>query len=170
MLQSTICTCVGYQSSVSQNMHLVSLLIFPGAFFVIHTLKTGRIMVWRCPSVRHTHDNDSFHSFFSVMVHWIQMIFGIQTYHEEMQVNFEYKCCTIIIGEVIALGRRKLLENDSFRSFSQWWLDGFKACLVYRCIMKRCRSSSNMLEPAQSFHVVYAILLSLLVSKRQKDW
>jgi hypothetical protein len=24
------------------------------------------------------------------------------------------------------------------------WLDGFKGCLVYRCIMKGCRLSSNM--------------------------
>jgi hypothetical protein len=44
----------------------------------------------------------------------------------------------------IALGLRKHIENDSFCSFSQWCLDGFKGCLVYRCIMKRCRSSSNM--------------------------
>jgi hypothetical protein len=29
-------------------------------------------------------------------------------YHEEMQVKFEYGCCPIIIGEVIALGLRKL--------------------------------------------------------------
>jgi hypothetical protein len=36
------------------------------------------------------------------------MIFGIHMYHE-----------AIIIGEVIALGLRKLLENDSFCSFSQ---------------------------------------------------
>jgi hypothetical protein len=53
------------------------------------------------------------------MVRWIQMTFGIQMYHEEMQVKFEYGCCPIIIGEVIALGLRKLIENDSFRSFSQ---------------------------------------------------
>jgi hypothetical protein len=72
------------------------------------------------------------------------MIFGIQMYHEEMQVKFKYGCCLIIIGEVIALGLKKLFENDSFCSFSQWWLDGFKGCLIYRCIMKRCRSSLNM--------------------------
>jgi hypothetical protein len=47
------------------------------------------------------------------MVRWIQMIFGIQMYHEEIQVKFEFGCCPIIIGEVIALGLRKLLENDS---------------------------------------------------------
>jgi hypothetical protein len=46
-------------------------------------------------------------------------MFGIQMYHEEMQVKFEYGCGPIIIGEVIALGLRKLLENDSFCSFSQ---------------------------------------------------
>jgi hypothetical protein len=47
------------------------------------------------------------------------MIFGIQMYHEEMQVKFEYGCCPIIIGEVIALGLRNLIEKDRFRSFSQ---------------------------------------------------
>jgi hypothetical protein len=48
-------------------------------------------------------------------------MFGIQMYHEEMQVKFEYGCGPIIIGEleVTALGLRKLLENDSFCSFSQ---------------------------------------------------
>jgi hypothetical protein len=51
------------------------------------------------------------------MVRWIQMIFGIKMYHEEMQVKFQYGCyLIIIIGEAIALG--KLIENDSFRSFS----------------------------------------------------
>jgi hypothetical protein len=50
-------------------------------------------------------------SVFSVMVRWIQIIFGIQMYHEEMQVRFEYGCNPIIIG-VIALGLRKLLENE----------------------------------------------------------
>jgi hypothetical protein len=47
-------------------------------------------------------------------------MFDIQMYHEEMQVNFEYGCGLIIIGEVISLGFRKLLENDSFYSFSQF--------------------------------------------------
>jgi hypothetical protein len=52
------------------------------------------------------------------MVSWIQMIFGIQIYHEEiMQVKFEYGCSPIIIAEVTAHGLRKLLENDSFCSF-----------------------------------------------------
>jgi hypothetical protein len=32
----------------------------------------------------------------------------MQMYHEEMQVRYEYWCCPIIIGEVIALGLRKL--------------------------------------------------------------
>jgi hypothetical protein len=39
-------------------------------------------------------------------------------YYEEMQVKFEYGCGPII-GKVIVLGLRKLLENDSFCSFSQ---------------------------------------------------
>jgi hypothetical protein len=30
-------------------------------------------------------------------------------YHEKMQVKFEYGCCPIIVGEVIALGLRKLI-------------------------------------------------------------
>jgi hypothetical protein len=52
---------------------------------------------------------------------WIQRMFGIQIYmyHEETQVKFEYGCGSIIIGEVISLGLRKLFENDSFCSFSQ---------------------------------------------------
>jgi hypothetical protein len=53
------------------------------------------------------------------MVRWIQVIFGIQMYHEEMQVKYEYGCCPIIIGEIIALGLGKRIENDSFHSFSQ---------------------------------------------------
>jgi hypothetical protein len=40
-------------------------------------------------------------------------------YHEKMQVMFEYGCGLIIIGEVITLGLRKRLENDTFCSFSQ---------------------------------------------------
>jgi hypothetical protein len=46
------------------------------------------------------------------------MIFVIQMYHEKIQVKFEYGCCLIIVGEVIAFGLRKLIENDSFCSFS----------------------------------------------------
>jgi hypothetical protein len=39
------------------------------------------------------------------------MIFGMQKFHEDMQVNFEYGCCPIIIWGVIALGIRKRFEN-----------------------------------------------------------
>jgi hypothetical protein len=46
------------------------------------------------------------------MVGWIQMIFGIQMYQEEMQFKFEYGSNPIIIEGVIALGLRKLLENE----------------------------------------------------------
>jgi hypothetical protein len=35
-------------------------------------------------------------------------------HHEEIQVKFEYGCGPIIIGEVIALGLRIFLENDTF--------------------------------------------------------
>jgi hypothetical protein len=45
------------------------------------------------------------------------MMFGMQMYHEEIQVKFEYECNPIIIEEVIALGLRKFLENG---------FDGFK--------------------------------------------
>jgi hypothetical protein len=51
------------------------------------------------------------------MVGWIEMMFGTQRYNEEMQVKFEYGCDPIIIGEVIAIGLRKLLENDRVCSF-----------------------------------------------------
>jgi hypothetical protein len=46
------------------------------------------------------------------------MLFGIQVYHEEMQVRFEYGCDPIIIEGVIALGLRKLLENEFLFIFS----------------------------------------------------
>jgi hypothetical protein len=46
------------------------------------------------------------------------MIFGIQMYHKEMQVKFEYWCCSIIIEGVIALGLRKHLENEFLFIFS----------------------------------------------------
>jgi hypothetical protein len=59
-------------------------------------------------------------------------MFGIQMYHEEIQVKIEYGCGPIIIGEVIALGLRKVIENDSL-FISQRWFDGFKLYLVYRC-------------------------------------
>jgi hypothetical protein len=36
------------------------------------------------------------------------MIFGIQMYHEEMQIKNKYGCDPIIIEGVIALGLRKL--------------------------------------------------------------
>jgi hypothetical protein len=53
------------------------------------------------------------------------MIFGIQMYHEEMQIIVKYGCCPIIIGEVIALGLRKRIENDSFsvHFLSDGWMD-----------------------------------------------
>jgi hypothetical protein len=46
------------------------------------------------------------------MVRWMQMIFGIQMYHEKMQVKFECECDPIIIEGVIALRLKKLLENE----------------------------------------------------------
>jgi hypothetical protein len=52
------------------------------------------------------------------MVGWIQRMFVIQMYHEEMQVKFKYGCGPIFIREVIALGLRKLLENEFLFIFS----------------------------------------------------
>jgi hypothetical protein len=46
------------------------------------------------------------------------MILSIQMYHEEMQIKFEYGCCPIIIEGVIALGLRKLLQNEFSFIFS----------------------------------------------------
>jgi hypothetical protein len=46
------------------------------------------------------------------------MIFGIQMYHEEMQVKFEYGCDPSTIKGVIALGLRKHLENEFLFIFS----------------------------------------------------
>jgi hypothetical protein len=71
------------------------------------------------------------------------MIFGMQVYHEEMQVKFEYECDPIIIEGVIALGIRKLLENE-FPFIFSLMVKWIQMIFVYRCIMKRCRSSSNM--------------------------
>jgi hypothetical protein len=39
-------------------------------------------------------------------------------YYEEMQVKIEYGCDSIIIEGVIALGLRKLLENEFLFIFS----------------------------------------------------
>jgi hypothetical protein len=61
---------------------------------------------------------------FSLMVRWIQRMFGIQMNLEEMQVKFEYGCGLIIIGEVIALGLRKVLEmTDSVHFLSVGLMD-----------------------------------------------
>jgi hypothetical protein len=46
------------------------------------------------------------------MIRWIQVVFGIQMYHEEIQVKIEYGCDPMIIEGVIALGLRKLIENE----------------------------------------------------------
>jgi hypothetical protein len=70
------------------------------------------------------------------------MIYGMQVYHEEMQVKFEYGCDPFIIEGVIAPGLRKLLENEFPFIFSLMvrWI---QIIFGIRCIM-RCRSSSNM--------------------------
>jgi hypothetical protein len=70
------------------------------------------------------------------MVGWIQMIFGIQMHHEEMQVKFEYGCDPIFIQGVIALGLRKLLENEFPLIFSLMvkWIQ-----MIFR-VVENCRS------------------------------
>jgi hypothetical protein len=57
------------------------------------------------------------------MVRWMQNIFGIQMYHEEMQVKFNYGCDPIIIGEFIALGLRKLIANEVSINFIDGWMN-----------------------------------------------
>jgi hypothetical protein len=52
--------------------------------------------------LRKFHENE-FPFIFALMVRWIQMIFGIQMYHEEMQVMFEYGWDPIINEGVITL-------------------------------------------------------------------
>jgi hypothetical protein len=42
--------------------------------------------------------------------------FGIQVYREEMQVKFEYGCCPIIIGKVIALDLENVTVSVHFLS------------------------------------------------------
>jgi hypothetical protein len=44
------------------------------------------------------------------MVGWVQRMFGIEMYHEEMQVKSEYGCGPVNIGEVIALGLEQKLS------------------------------------------------------------
>jgi hypothetical protein len=46
------------------------------------------------------------------------MIFGMQMYHEEIQVKCRFGRDPIIIEGVIALGLRKLLENELMFIFS----------------------------------------------------
>jgi hypothetical protein len=43
------------------------------------------------------------------------------------------------LEKLLALDLENFLKITDFCSFSQWWLDGFKLYLVYRCIMKGCR-------------------------------
>jgi hypothetical protein len=45
------------------------------------------------------------------MVGWIQRMFGIQMYHEEMLVKFEYGCSPIIIGGSCIFIHHQLPQN-----------------------------------------------------------
>jgi hypothetical protein len=67
------------------------------------------------------------------MVGWIQMIFGIQMYHEEMQVKYEYGCDPIVMEGVIALGLKKLFENEFPFIFSMMvrWIQIMFAIQMY---------------------------------------
>jgi hypothetical protein len=49
----------------------------------------------------------------------------------------------LLLKELLPLDFENFLKMN-FRSFSHWWFDGFKWYVVYRCIMKSCRSISNM--------------------------
>jgi hypothetical protein len=52
-------------------------------------------------------------------------MFGIQMYHEEMQVKIEYECCPIIIGEApLPLDLENLLKMTvSVPFLSDGWMD-----------------------------------------------
>jgi hypothetical protein len=55
------------------------------------------------------------------MVRWIQMIFGIQQNHEEMQVNFEYGCDpSIIEGVIVSI---HFLSDGLMDSKDVWYTD-----------------------------------------------
>jgi hypothetical protein len=73
------------------------------------------------------------------------MIFGIQMYHEEMQVKFEYGCCPIIIGEVIVLGLRKLIGQFPFIMFPKRSLENilFLLCFLLRSSVSDGRPSTD---------------------------
>jgi hypothetical protein len=63
------------------------------------------------------------------MVGWIQRMFGIQMYHEEMQVKLVYGFNPIIIGKVFALDLENFLKmTDSAHFLSDgckyiWYTD-----------------------------------------------
>jgi hypothetical protein len=71
---------------------------------------------------------------FLVMVGWIQKMLGIQIYLVEMQVKFEYGCSPIIIGEVIALGVRKLLEIQNSEVNCEYWKSKIMLSLICRIL------------------------------------
>jgi hypothetical protein len=64
---------------------------------------------------------------FSLMVGWIQMIFGIWMYHEEMKVKSNMGAAQLLLEKLLPLDLKNLydsldleiIEKDSFRSFSQ---------------------------------------------------
>jgi hypothetical protein len=56
---------------------------------------------------------------FSVMVGWIQMIFGIQMYHEGKQVKFKHGCGPIIIGGICIFIYLQLL--NCWNNFTESW-------------------------------------------------
>jgi hypothetical protein len=57
---------------------------------------------------------------FSVIVWWIQIIFGIQMYYEGMQVKFKYGCTPIIIGRSCIFIHLQLPQN-CWNDFTESW-------------------------------------------------
>jgi hypothetical protein len=117
--------------------------------FLMCPLKTGHIMVWRCPSGSPSLRPSVTLMIMTVSVHFLSdgLIDSDNIWYTDVSWRDAGQVpiwLLLDLAKLLPLDLKKLLQNDSFRSFSQWWYDGFKGCLVYRCIMKRCRSSSNM--------------------------
>jgi hypothetical protein len=65
-------------------------------------------------------DLEKFPFILSLMVRWIQIIFGIQIYHEGMQVKFKYVCGPIIIwGSCIFIHLQ--LPQNCWNDFTKSW-------------------------------------------------
>jgi hypothetical protein len=94
-------------------------------------------------SVRHTHDNDSFHSFSKWSVDGFKWYLVHRCIMKRCRSSSNMGATQVLLNELLSLDLENV-SKMSFRTFSHWWSDRFKWYLVYICIMKRCYSSSNM--------------------------